>query len=114
LSLQSYAKPEFLGLQNRPDGLHSEAMIKDCRVLLGNTQDATQCMAIYSDTCEYIKYQSGIKTYISDDQLHPMELCTHQCIQVQVEGLEGEHISHMCRCTGSPSWHRGDPQNTWV
>jgi hypothetical protein len=41
LSPQSYAKPEFMGPQNRHDGKHPDAIIKDMRALLDNTQDAT-------------------------------------------------------------------------
>jgi len=43
-----------------------------------------------------------------------MELCIYHGIQVQVEGLEGECISQMCRCTGSQSCHGGDRQDDWV
>jgi len=75
LSSQSYAKPEFMGPQNRHDGKHSDAMIKDFRALLDNTQDATHRVAIYSGTREFIKHKSCNKTYISDEQLHAMELC---------------------------------------
>jgi len=34
--------------------------------------------------------------YISDDQLHAMELCIYYGIKIQVEGLDGEKISQMC------------------
>ena len=54
------------------------------------------------------------KTYIWDEQLHTMELCIDHGIKVQVEGLEGERISQMCRCTGSQSWRGGDRRNDWV
>jgi len=54
------------------------------------------------------------KTYISDEQLHVMELCMYHGIMVQVEGLEREPISQICRCTGSQSWHGGDQWNDWV
>jgi len=114
LSPQSYAKPEFMGPQNRRDGMHPDAMIKDFRALLDNTQDATHRAAIYSGPREFIKLKSGNKTYISDEQLHAMELCIYHGITVQVEGLEGEGISQMCRCTGSQSWRRGDRRNDWV
>jgi len=50
LSSQSYAKPEFMGPQNRRDGKHPDAMIKDFRALLENTQHAMHCVAIYSST----------------------------------------------------------------
>jgi len=43
-----------------------------------------------------------------------MELCIYHGIKVQVEGLEGEHISQMCQCTGSKSWSGGDRRNDWV
>jgi hypothetical protein len=43
-----------------------------------------------------------------------MELCIYHGIKVQVEGLEGERISQMCRCTGSQSWHGGGRRNNWV
>jgi hypothetical protein len=52
--------------------------------------------------------------YISDEQLHAMELCLYHGIKVSVEGLEGERISQMCRYTGSQSWRRGDRGNDWV
>jgi len=86
LSSQSYAKPEFMGPQNRRDGMHPDAMIKDFRALLDDTQDATHRVAIYSGTREFIKHKSRNKTYISDEQLHAMELCIHHGIQIQVEG----------------------------
>jgi hypothetical protein len=38
LSSQSYAKAEFMGPQNRHDGTHPDAIIKDFRALLDNTQ----------------------------------------------------------------------------
>jgi len=66
-SPQSYAKPEFMGPQNRRDGKHPDAMIKDLRALLDNTQKATHRAAIYSGTHEFIKHKSRNKTYISDE-----------------------------------------------
>jgi hypothetical protein len=103
-----------MGPQNRRDGKHPDPMIKAFRALLDNTQDATHPVAIYSGTREFIKHKSRNKTYISDDQLHAMELCIYHCIKVQVEGLDGERISEMCRCTGSQSWRGGDRRNDWV
>ena len=43
-----------------------------------------------------------------------MELCIYHGSKVQVEGLESERISHMCRCTGSRSWRGGDQRIDWV
>jgi len=43
-----------------------------------------------------------------------MELCIDHGIKVEVEGLDGERISQMYRCTGSQSWRGGDRQNDWV
>jgi hypothetical protein len=104
LSPHSDAKPEFMGLQNRHDGKHPDDMIKHFRPLLNNTQDTMHRVAIYSGTRECIKQKSRNKTYISDEQLHAMELCIYHGIMVQVEGLDGECISQRCRCTGSQSW----------
>jgi len=103
-----------MGPQNRRDGKQPDAMIKDVRALLTNTQDATHHAAICSGTREFIKHKSRNNMYISDAQLHTMELCIYHGIKVRVEGLEGERISQMCRCTGSQSWCRGDRQNDWV
>jgi hypothetical protein len=103
-----------MGPQNRRDGKQPEAIIKDFGALLDNTQDAMHRTAIYSGTCEFIKHKSRNMTYISDEQLHAMELCIYHSIKVQVEGLEGECISQMCRCTGSQSWRVGDRRNDWV
>jgi len=71
---------------------------------------------IYRGTREWINNKSHNKTNISDDQLHPMELCSYHGIKVQVEGLDGERISQMYRSTGSESWPGGDQQNhsVWV
>jgi len=103
-----------MGPQNRRDGKHPDAMFKEFRALLDNTQDATHRAAIYSGTREFIKHMSRNKRYISDEQLHAMELCIYHGIKVQVEGLEGERMSQMCRCTGSQSWRRGARWNDWV
>jgi hypothetical protein len=114
LSPQPYVKPEFMGPQNLRDGKHPDAVIKDFRALLDNTQDVTHGAATYSGTREFIKQKSRNKTYISDEQLHAMELCIYHGINVQVAGLEGERISQMCWCTGSQSWGGGHQQNDWV
>jgi hypothetical protein len=114
LSSQSYAKPEIMGPQNRRDGKHPEGIIKDFRALLDNTQDGTHRMTIYNGSREFLKHKSRNKTYISDEQLHAMELCIYHGIMVQVEGLDGECISLICRCRGNQSWLGGDRWNDWV
>ena len=103
LGSQSYVKPEFMGPQNCCDAKHPDTMIKDFRVLLGNTRDAMHRAAIYSGTREYITNKSLVNTYISDETLHAMELCIYNGIMVQVERLGGKHNTQMCRCTGSQS-----------
>jgi hypothetical protein len=62
-------------------------------------QDATHSMAIDSGTGVFIKQRSCNKTFISDELLHAMELCIHHGIKVQVESLDGELISQICRGT---------------
>jgi len=114
LGSQPHAEPEFMGPQNRHDGQHTAAMIKDFRAFLDNTQHAVHRVAIYSGMRVFIKHTSRNETYISDEQLRAMELCTYHGIKVQVEGLGGELISQMCRCTGGESWRRGDRRNDWV
>ena len=96
LSLKSYAKPESMGLHNHSDGQHLDIMINDFRALLENMQDAIHHLAILNATREFTKYMSCNKTYISDVQLHKSLCCILHCITVQVEYLEGEHISLMC------------------
>jgi len=100
--------------QNHCDGNHPDTMINDFRALLGNTQDATHCVAIYCGPQRVFKHTSCNKTYILDEQLHAMELCIYHRITLQVEGLDGQRISPMCRCTGSQSWCGGDGWNDWV
>jgi hypothetical protein len=116
LTPQSYAKPELMGPQNRRDRKHPDTMIKDFTALLDYMQDATHRVAITCGTRAFIKHKSGYKTYISDEQLHTIERCIYHGIEVQVEGLDGEHISQMCRCTGRQTWRGGDQQNDclWV
>ena len=89
-------------------------MIKDFGALLNNIHNATHHMANYRGTQDCIKHRSRDKTYISDEQLHAIKLCIYHGIKVQVEGLAGARISHMCRCTGSQSWRRGDRLPDWV
>jgi hypothetical protein len=103
-----------MGPQNRRDGNHPDAMITDFRALLDNTQDVMHRMAIYSRTREFIKRKCHNKTYISDEQLHAMELCIYHSINVEVEGLDGKLIAQMCGCTGSQSWCGRDQRNDWV
>jgi hypothetical protein len=85
----------FMGPQYRRDGKHPDAMNKDFRALLNNTQDAMHRVAIYSGTPECIEHKSCNKTYISEEQPHPMELCIYHGIRAQVEGIDGECISQM-------------------
>jgi hypothetical protein len=114
LSPQSYAKPEFMGPQNRHDGNHLDAMMIDSEHY--STIRTTQRPAWQhsSGTRQFIKHKSRNITYISDKQLHAMELCSYHGINVQIDGLDGERISQMCRCTGSQSWRGGDRWNDWV
>jgi hypothetical protein len=114
LSSQLYAKPEFMGPQNRHDGMHPDTMIQESRALLNNTQDAKHRLTIYNCMWGFLKHKSRNKTYISDEQLHALELCNYHCIKVQVDGLDGECISQMCRGAGSQSWCGGDRRNDWV
>jgi len=124
LRSQLYAKSEFMGPQNCPDGKHPDAMIKDCTALLDNTQAATHRVAIYRSRGEFCTRKSRNTTYISDEQQHVMELCSHHGIKVQHKGLEGKCISQICRCTGSQAPKRAwsvhwvlasfvSPHNTW-
>jgi hypothetical protein len=77
LSPQSFAKPEFMGPQNRCDANLPDSIINDFKVLLECTQDATHGMAIYSGMKEFMKHKSRNKTYISYEHLHPIEICTY-------------------------------------
>jgi hypothetical protein len=85
-----------MGPQIRCDGKHPDVMIKDIRALLDDTQDATHRVTIFKGKWQFLKYKSRNKTYISDEQLHTMELCIYHGIKVQVEGLDGEPTSQMC------------------
>jgi len=89
-------------------------MIKDFRALLDNTPDSTHRVAIFSGRWEFIKHKSRNKAYVSDEQLHAMELCIYHGIKIQDEGLDGERISQISRCTGSHSLRGGDQLNDWV
>jgi len=111
LGSQSYAKPEFMVPQHRRDGKHPDAMIKAFRAFLDNTQDATHCATLYNGTQVFLNPTSLSNRYISDEQLHAMELCMYHGIKVQVEGLECERISQICRYTRSESWRGGDQRN---
>jgi len=75
-----------MGPQKPRDGKHPDATIKDFRALLDNTQDATHRVAVYSGTRRFVKHKGHNKTYISDEQLHAMELCIHHGMKFQVEG----------------------------
>jgi hypothetical protein len=89
-------------------------MIKDFSAILHDTQEPTHRVAIYSSTWQFMKHKSCNKRYISHEQLHAMELCIFHRNKVQVEGLDGERISQMCRCTGTQSWRGGDWRKDWV
>jgi len=96
-SPQSYAKPEFMGPQNRCDGKQPDAMIKHFIALLDNTQDAAHHVPIYHGTREFIKHKCHNTMYILDEKLHAMELSIYHDIMAQVGNLDGERISQMCQ-----------------
>jgi hypothetical protein len=79
-----------MGPQNHRDGKYRDAMNKDFRGLLDNMQDTTHHLEIYDGTQEHIKRESSNKTYLSDEQLHTMELCIYHDIDFQAEGFKGE------------------------
>jgi hypothetical protein len=85
------------GFPPHRDGKHPDTLIKQFRALLHNSQDPAHRVGIYSGMRELIKYMRRNQTFILDEQLHAMVLCIYHGIQVQVEGLEGELISQMCR-----------------
>jgi hypothetical protein len=58
----------------------------DYRASLDNILDTTHRMSIYRGMREYIKHKSRNKTYLSDEQLHAMELYIYHGIKVKVEG----------------------------
>jgi hypothetical protein len=70
-------------------------MINHSRVVLENTKDASHCVALHSGAWKSFTHMSCNKTYISDDQLHALEVCIYHGIEAQVDGLEGELISQM-------------------
>jgi len=84
------------------------AMIKYRRTLVDNMQDATHRGATLCATGKFIMHKSCNMTYILDEQLQATELCIYHVMKIQFEGLDGERISQMCRCTWSLSWRRGD------
>jgi hypothetical protein len=63
-----------MGPQNRRDGKHPDAKIKDFRVSLDNTQDAMHHAAIIRGMWEFMKHKSCTRMYILDEQMHAMEL----------------------------------------
>jgi hypothetical protein len=89
MSSQSNAKRKFKGPHNHHDAKHPDAMIKDFRAILDNTQDSTHRAAIYTGMQTFINLNSRNKTYLSDEQLPAMELCIYNSTLVQVEGWEG-------------------------
>jgi len=101
-------------LHNRRHGKHPDVMIKDFRALLNYTQDTTHRSTIYNDTREFLRHKSRNNTYISDEQLHAIEICIFHGIKVQGEGFEGERISQICQSTGIECWRGGDWRNDWV
>jgi hypothetical protein len=54
VSSESSAKRRLMGAQNRCDGKHPDAMIKDFSAFVDNTHDATHRMTIYNITREFI------------------------------------------------------------
>jgi hypothetical protein len=103
-----------MGPQNPRDAKHPDSAIKQFKALVNNTQDASHRVAIYTTTRGFNKYKSRNLKYISDEQLHPMELCMYHGIKVSVESLDSNRISQMCRYTGNQSWSGGDRRNDWV
>jgi len=114
LSTQSYAKPEFKGPQNRHDGEHPDSTIKDFRSLHAIMHDAMHHLTMYNTTGYSIKHMSRNTIYISDEQLHAMELCICCSNMAQFDGLVGACTFHSWRCTWSQSCHGGDRWNDWV
>jgi hypothetical protein len=67
LSSLSYAKRESRGPQNRRGGKHPDAVIKNFRALLDNTQDATHSVTLYNGMRQFPNHKRCKKTYISNE-----------------------------------------------
>jgi hypothetical protein len=63
-------------------------------------QDAAHHIGIYNGTLEFTIYKTFNTTYISDEQLHTMEIHIYSGNKVQVEGCEDKPIFQMCQGTG--------------
>ena len=81
--------------QNRCDGKHADSMIKDFREFHDTAQDTLHHMTLCNGMREYIKHTSCNMTYILNEQLCTMDHCICPRPKVQVEGLEGESMSHI-------------------
>jgi len=103
-----------MGPKNSLEGKHPDAMINHFMVLLDNMHDATHRVTIYHGPEEIIKGKTCSKTYISYEQLYRMQLAIYHCSKVQVDSVEGERLSQICRCTGSHTWHGREQLNNWV
>jgi len=64
-----------MGPKNHRDAKHPDTMIKDFDALLDNTQEVTHREALHRGTQEFMKHMRRNKKYISNEQLHAMELC---------------------------------------
>ena len=109
-------EPRIHGTPVLPWWKYLYTMLKAFRALLCNTQQAMLSMVLYNGARDILKHQSCNMMYLSHEKQHAMELCIYHGIEVQGEGLKGEHISHVCQWIGSKSWCGGDQQNNsvWV
>jgi hypothetical protein len=57
LGSQSYAWPQFMGPNNRRDGNHPDAMIKESRALLDHSHNTTHRLAVYIGTWDLIQHK---------------------------------------------------------
>jgi len=71
-------------------------------------------MIIYNSTSRFIIHISRNNTYVSYEQLDTIKLGMSHGINIQLEGLEIEHISRIYRYTARQSWYAGDPRIDWV
>jgi hypothetical protein len=114
LNSNSESLPKFMWPQNNHDGKHTDAMIKDFWSQLDNTQGATHHVATYFGIQEFIQDKSCDMMYISDEELSAIKFCIYNGVRIQVQGLERERISPMCRCTGSQNCCGGGWRNHWM
>ena len=107
-----FTQPMLISPQN--DNKTPDGQLKHFGALVDSI-DVVQRSALLNGTRDFLQRRLPKRDEIlSDEELRKAEICIYHAIKVEVDDLDGDKKTQMCRCTGEKPWRGAQKRNDWV